>query len=478
MARPYCKRKLKCNSRTIALIFGCLCIVWLGITVIVVERENQFRADKFSDEFDIASRKHKHHLNAYSARYKFRATNLTRCQHNFNDITQPKFQKLHSKVYLLSAYYDNRKEGSPFFRILALLSGAMKSTAPLLYCHMIDVDGVTVVKEIKEYVFNENLNSVYGGYILSCPLHDVRLDDVCFVKISLRQQVESSSSSSITLPVLTWDHDQFEGDFAICVPPLFGNLEPINLVEFVEMHRILGVEQVFFYDYKGTDEISSTNSAIRQVVDYYVRKGTVTSYEWSLPLPLNFIRYYGQLLTVHHCMFTNVLRYKYIAFLDLDEFIMPRNKLVSWYDIINEIDDGSYSGFRFKSASFPPYFNSAKNGNSIAPLVTLGWIKRAVGYHTKRTKCIVRPERMFEMGVHHISKWNEEHWPPLDVHVDIGQVHHYRACFSSFFQGNCNNIETDDTALRYSTVLTLAYEKTMKELNETFAALPMHENDK
>ena len=471
MTRLNCNRKLRSCSKSFAVVFFCCCIAWMTVTIILAEEGLHLTVEQLNKQLYDSSDYNENRFKALS-KYKFLNSNLTRCLQNFNEIAQPKFQKLHAKVYLLSAYYDNRKKASPFFRILALLRGAAKSTAPPLYCHVVDEDGVTIVRKIDEYVFNENMNSVYGGYILSCPLHDIRLADVCTVKISLTRFIGiigSWLSSSITLPVLTWNHDHYVDDFAICVPPLFGTLEPSSLIEFVEMHRILGVGHVFFYEYRGADDANFTNSVLRQVVKYYVRQGTVTSYEWVLPLPLKSVRYYGQLLTVHHCMFNNMLRYKYLAFLDLDEFIMPRNDLFTWHDIFKRIDNNQFSGFRFKSVSFPPVANSVNYRNSSYPLITLGQTTRAIGYHTKRTKCVVRPERIFEMGVHHISKWNEEHWPPLDVHMTIGRVHHYRTCFSTFFKGNCNNTETDNTALRYSTALILAYEKTTTELNLTIA---------
>jgi hypothetical protein len=35
--------------------------------------------------------------------------------------------------------------------------------------------------------------------------------------------------------------------FAVCVPPLFGDLQPATLVQFVELTRILGARHFVFY---------------------------------------------------------------------------------------------------------------------------------------------------------------------------------------------------------------------------------------
>lgn len=55
------------------------------------------------------------------------------------------------------------------------------------------------------------------------------------------------------------------------------------------------------------------------------------------------------------------------------------------------------------------------------------------------------------MGVHHMSKWNDEQWTPATVDYTLAQVQHYRTCVPDLYPTiNCDLFDVDETALRYS----------------------------
>lgn len=451
MALPGCSRRRQCTPRRVVTIFFYVFLTWLVVTLVIVSDDGPE---------DSSGRRLGFLQWLFSSGQSTGIQRKRVCaDHSFEQVSQPQFVTLHSQIHLLTpAYYDDRKPGEVYFRILALLAGNSKPTSPDMYCHVTLNDSTVISKKLQWYVFNENLNVANGGYILSCPLSSLQIADQCSVSISLSSDAETGKV--VRLPALVWHRDDHQGDFAICVPPLFGSVTVENIVEFVEMHKLLGVQHVFFYDFR-------TPFRTKQAVDLYVRQGVATSYPWSLPMQEGFVRYFGQLLTVHHCMFTAMWRYRYVAFVDLDEYIIPREGLVTWNDVMASIDHDINSGFRFFSAFFPPTVNPVPSNNNLdTKLMTLTWTQKSDGYHLKRTKCIVRPERMFEMGVHHISKWNEEQWPAKSVHRDVALVHHYRTCFQSNFNGSCFSHVTDNSALRYASQLMLAYDSTMALLAE------------
>ena len=54
------------------------------------------------------------------------------------------------------------------------------------------------------------------------------------------------------------------GEFAVCVPPLYGAITAGTLVQFVELTRLLGAQHFVFYV---SDDVS--DSALRRVLDRY-----------------------------------------------------------------------------------------------------------------------------------------------------------------------------------------------------------------
>ena len=58
---------------------------------------------------------------------------------------------------------------------------------------------------------------------------------------------------------------EYKYNYSICVSPLFGSVLAKRLVEFLELTRILGAQQVFFYDFH-------VSSVIERVLRFYQDK--------------------------------------------------------------------------------------------------------------------------------------------------------------------------------------------------------------
>jgi hypothetical protein len=78
------------------------------------------------------------------------------------------------------------------------------------------------------------------------------------------------------------------------------------LAEWIEFHRAVGVERFFLYD-------NGSSDAADQVLAPYVRGGTVVPHEWPGP-PLQREIY-------DHCLTTHGNEARWIAFIDVDEFL-------------------------------------------------------------------------------------------------------------------------------------------------------------
>ena len=381
------------------------------------------------------------------------------CSHDIDQASMPVFKQLTKEIYFLSAFYDTRKPDETYIRVLALLTEA--ASRKTFYCYVEDThQDIYPVKAIK-YVFNENHARYYGGWIISCPVQRLINVNMCVVFMSLHPDLNlydfpDQYIKLDLIPTGPVDTENKEHQFSVCVPPLFGNIKLKRLVEFIEVTRLLGAEMFYFYPYMGEVNKDSHNEDLKQLLSYYQEKDIVKIYPWTLPIAENLIWYYGQMLSIHHCMFTNMRRSRYIIFNDIDEFLVPVKKK-TWPDMMRILDNNKHSGWRFKSILFSP--------EPTHDLVTVHSLYRTATANKIRTKCMIRPDRMFEMGIHHISKWNEEVWTPVEASENIAVLHHYRSCDSTFTL-DCNSLVRDAKMLRYKERLLTNYNITIDDVRQ------------
>jgi hypothetical protein len=91
---------------------------------------------------------------------------------------------------------------------------------------------------------------------------------------------------------------------AICA--MYHNEAP-NLKEWIEFHRLVGVERFFLYDNLSTD-------FHLDVLAPYIEDGTVVLHEWPVSPQ-------GQVPAYEHCLREHVLDARWIAFIDIDEYL-------------------------------------------------------------------------------------------------------------------------------------------------------------
>lgn len=94
----------------------------------------------------------------------------------------------------------------------------------------------------------------------------------------------------------------------------------LQLVEFIELYRLLGGTHVTLYnDTVGPD----AGCALR----YYERKGYVTILPWHHldMISQREIRTEGLFAALNDCLYRSMYTFEYVALVDLDEFIIPRH---------------------------------------------------------------------------------------------------------------------------------------------------------
>ncbi|WAR20973.1 GALT1-like protein [Mya arenaria] len=158
---------------------------------------------------------------------------------------------------------------------------------------------------------------------------------------------------------------------------------------------------------------------------------------WGLPFDDKNVWYHGQSLAINDCLYRHMNDFHHIAFIDLDEIIVPKGDSQTWNDVMTNLKTTygkkftDASAFSFKTAFFSPEFSRHVYSNELGTVVRTN---RTLHFSYRRHKLIVRPERIFELGIHHVSR----SWPDdiqhenLVVPKEIAFIHHYRACVQEF----------------------------------------------
>ena len=253
------------------------------------------------------------------------------------------------------------------------------------------------------------------------------------VAVSLSNHYDTSSCHQPILPVYDIKPtSKNERNFSVCVSPVNNNYSrAYELVEWIQLNKILGVQYFTFYNY-------SMASNIEQVLSFYSKRGLVEVLHWNMPLSIQNpeeIHYFGQLAALNDCLYRNRHKTKYLAFLDIDEFIIPKqNDVYSWSEMLKRLPTVSSYGFRnvfFRSNS--DSFQSGEDYSKAArkyKLITLTKLRRDkfVFPMYERSKLIVNPKKVETIEIHNIwgykaGEKNNVTWP---IAEDIGLLHHYR----------------------------------------------------
>lgn len=252
----------------------------------------------------------------------------------------------------------------------------------------------------------------------------------------------------------------------VCVPPLFGSVNPDSLVEFIEATIVLGANHFIFYDY----EISDASSELLQ---FYQNAGTVTVLPWGLPFPDESIWYHGQSVAIADCLFRTMGHFDWVMFNDIDEFIVPRGEMTPSatiteflvaYENLGLPGSATIASLGFQSAVFhtpSSLVANVKNG-TFKSMIS---VKRTRSVSKVLTKQIARPERVFELGIHHLSSASHQNYTGYLVSQNRALLHHYKECKPEpRFLIDCDEIVEDKTFERYMERLKKRVKKTLSEL--------------
>lgn len=154
------------------------------------------------------------------------------------------------------------------------------------------------------------------------------------------------------------------------------------LIEWLEFHKIVGVERFYLYNNNSTDNTLD-------IVEPYVQSGEVVLHDWPFS-------YKQQGSAYEHCLASYKQESEWIAFIDLDEFLFPteKEKLI---EVLEEFDSCP--------AVVVNMLNFGSSGHEIRPegLQIENFTKRAEDNFEENmyVKSIVRPEQILRPNCTH-----------------------------------------------------------------------------
>jgi hypothetical protein len=410
------------------------------------------------------------------------------------------------KFYVYSAYYDARQPQRPLIRVI----GATKTKqSDKVWCRMYyrkepsssasnqqrqqqpfedssgDEEEPPLVVPAGITIIRENWNLKFTACFVLCALPvPANENEKVRVPESVSIVVTTTAEASNQLPVI--NHDVGTGSYevnatevGVCVKPMhFHYNKTLELIEFLELNKILGVTKFTLYN----DTVSPDVSC---VLEHYMSEGSVVVLPWKLNIDSQTeIRTEGLFAALNDCLYRNMNDFRYLMLTDFDEFIVPHvNDTLP--DMLTHIDTqkivvtgngGGYgrkvppqpkltSAYSFQNAFFYLQFPDDQESQNGPALRVLRKTRRKSKFNPQkqRSKYICIPRNVKEAGNHFI--WEFARGYNLNVPTSYGYLHHYRVC--EFGGDDCIHTEShvDRTMYRYRDLLLKNVDKVVQKLS-------------
>ncbi|XP_037935490.1 uncharacterized protein LOC119669595 [Teleopsis dalmanni] len=401
----------------------------------------------------------------------------------FHNNFYQEFENLNVTFELFGAYYDNRAAvpDHPVIRVLAMVNQT-EEEFPISYCQLWYEDQkepiiVPITKYFPIWFKNWGTNpNVLYPYLITCVLPRNKLSEVP-QSVSIVAEECERATNHLKVIYEPPTRNITKGGFAVCLKNLVFPFVDISarLVEWMEMMRILGAQEVIAYSI-------TVHPNVTKVIDYYKEQGFLRVYPHSyargepvFPYILRYImkhhylnKVLNELLPYNDCFYRNLYKYDYVACIDLDEVIMPLGNWTSWYDIVEYAEEHKRPGCQthvslcFQNIYFPNY---EKEGTDLIIPKYFHMLQhvRRVEKHLDvglGTKCLHNTNYAIMLHHHYCFKWLG--CGPLHINSTLAQLQHYR---DPVDQRTKNLTVLDDNILRFHKNLFKRSMRVFYELN-------------
>ncbi|KAL1256410.1 hypothetical protein QQF64_011955 [Cirrhinus molitorella] len=263
----------------------------------------------------------------------------------------PVIKVSHFNTYVIGSYMEHRFSEKQI-KIIAIVLRNEQATYSCWMC----CDGRTVTSPAKFSIHTDHFNFEYGTASITCPINSTCLTPT---HVALTDRAVLGNVESFQ-PIRNRDiQTAFPYEFTICISVMYDYKSVLNLVQSMEMFRLLGAQRVVIYK-------TNCDSDTQKVLDYYEKRGFVEIIPWTIKKHINVshgwqnykspgqLHYYGQIPALNDCVYRYMYQSRYLALQDLDELILP-SKVKTWTELLPELENmyGSSVGFEFENNYFP-----------------------------------------------------------------------------------------------------------------------------
>lgn len=249
---------------------------------------------------------------------------------------------------LFGAYYDNRKSSpnGPAVRILGMID-RIEPTVKTFCQFWFDSQKEPFIVETYEYSYIWNSQrgnykqGIYQPYLIACKIPE-HFNGIVPASVSISEKKCDTATNNLRVIYNNRPPDEKKKGFAVCVKGLdflYDDLS-VRLVEWIEMLNILGASKIYFYELQVHPNMS-------KILQHYVQEGLVQVTPLTLaggqPNVAGFQHLYfinrrthkrqNEIIPYNDCLYKNMYMYDYIALLDIDEVIMPKNDM-TWGELM------------------------------------------------------------------------------------------------------------------------------------------------
>ncbi|CAL1526669.1 unnamed protein product [Lymnaea stagnalis] len=328
-----------------------------------------------------------------------------------------------SSAQVYSAFVDNE-----ILRIIALHEVARPSSE--LYCqvwyHGVQGDPLEVVSAKVDYIAEDHGRRFSAAYI-TCNIPGQRVPATPYA-VSVVTARCGRPTNVLPLP----GPSPAKLQFTVCVTPLnFKYSRAYELVEMIELNKILGAQRIVFYNH-------STGPNVDKVLEFYSRAGDIEVLPWHITLKTETwppsgdpdVHYFAQLAALNDCLHRYRDRSQYLVYTDIDEFIIPRSH-DDWAGLVREQEKSSpkFSSLLVQCTFFrkewPKPAPGFEKGVQMYNPVILKYTSREkqIYPHNSRSKYLLNPQLVKTVGVHFI--W-ENTGAVVKLQEPQALLHHYR----------------------------------------------------
>ena len=253
----------------------------------------------------------------------------------------------------------------------------------------------------------------------------------------------------------------------LCMEYNFNITSARTLAEYVEFHRLLGVEKAMMHGF------GYVSKEVFKLIKYYYESGFLELLPWRNDNSIMHNRFFKA-----DCLVRFRGQVDYVVFDDVDEFIIPSSEnlpetiqgLIQYLKKKHQREDGEICSFSFKWTAFcvKDYIHHRNELTTI----TGEFKKRYQPIYT--IKSIINVNLAYSINDHRTTKCRSGY--NIQVDSNIAKVHHYRAHSprGGYIQGaRCGVV--DNAAQRYQTRLLHRINFVIKE-SENQAKLKISQN--